>query len=217
MSQVGLFGKIPARGDFVRAGLPRDFIAPWDEWLQKILPASRAALGEAWLAAWMEAPVWRFRLSPGICGPHAALGLFMPSVDRAGRHFPLTLARLAPALASLAGIGEAWLDAVEAAGIAALEHDLDPDGLMSLLLAAEPEPADGPAARPANGAARGVADEAASWWTNGAPRVPPVAFATDTLPSASRFAWMLNASAALDASAALEAGAVGPDNAARRR
>jgi len=94
-AQIGFFGKIPSRGDFVRAGLPRSFISPWDEWLQAMLPASREALGETWQDAWMEAPIWRFLIQPGICGPDAVLGVFMPSVDRAGRYFPLTLACVA--------------------------------------------------------------------------------------------------------------------------
>ncbi|MGH7155184.1 MAG: type VI secretion system-associated protein TagF, partial [Acetobacteraceae bacterium] len=37
----GLFGKLPARGDFIRIGLPRDFTDPWDEWLRLVLSASR--------------------------------------------------------------------------------------------------------------------------------------------------------------------------------
>ena len=39
----------------------------------------------------MSAPIWRFTLSPGLAGPSAMLGALMPSVDRVGRMFPLTL------------------------------------------------------------------------------------------------------------------------------
>src|SRR3954453_18054210 len=56
--QVGFFGKLPVRGDFVRAGLPHAFVAPWDAWLQRVLPAALTALADDWL----NAPVWRFRL-----------------------------------------------------------------------------------------------------------------------------------------------------------
>ena len=28
----GFSGKVPARGDFVHAGLPRDFTDPWHDW-----------------------------------------------------------------------------------------------------------------------------------------------------------------------------------------
>ncbi len=39
----------------------------------------------------MSAPIWRFTLSPGQAGPNTVLGVLMPSVDRVGREFPLTL------------------------------------------------------------------------------------------------------------------------------
>ena len=94
---VGFYGKLPARGDFVRAGLPRDFIDPWDGWLQSVMAGSRALMGDAWLPAFLEAPVWRFTLPPGMCGAQAAFGLMLPSVDRAGRYFPLTFAVLSHA------------------------------------------------------------------------------------------------------------------------
>ena len=32
-ARTGLFGKLPAHGDFVRRHLPRSFVTPWDEWL----------------------------------------------------------------------------------------------------------------------------------------------------------------------------------------
>ncbi|MGH7057613.1 MAG: type VI secretion system-associated protein TagF, partial [Acetobacteraceae bacterium] len=59
-SAAGFFGKLPARGDFVRAGLPASFITPWDGWIAGALIASREILGSEWLPAWLEAPVWRF-------------------------------------------------------------------------------------------------------------------------------------------------------------
>lgn len=172
--QIGFFGKLPARGDFIRAGLPTSFVTPWDDWMQAVLPASRAALGEAWLAAWMEAPVWRFRLPAGACGPAAATGMFMPSVDKAGRHFPLTLACMGPELA-----GAEWLDGAEAAGIAALEHILEPDELLRRLqdIAADQD----------------IGDSDCHWWTEGAPLVPATAFTSAGLPGAAQFVRMLAA------------------------
>ena len=68
MCSTGFYGKLPARGDFVRAGLPRDFTDPWDDWLQSVMAGSRSLMGEAWLPAFLEAPVWRFALPPGMCG-----------------------------------------------------------------------------------------------------------------------------------------------------
>ena len=65
---AGFYGKLPARGDFVRAGLPRDFIDPWDAWLQSVIAGSRVLAGDAWLPAYLESPVWRFALPPGCPG-----------------------------------------------------------------------------------------------------------------------------------------------------
>ena len=47
-----------------------------------------------------------------MCGAQAVLGLMLPSVDRAGRYFPLTFAALSR-MALPDGSGEAWLDAAK--------------------------------------------------------------------------------------------------------
>jgi len=88
----GVFGKFPGAGDFVRSGLAQGFVEPWDAWLQRELPGARAALGSRWQGCYLSAPIWRFSLAPGVAGPSAMLGVLMPSVDRVGRQFPLTLA-----------------------------------------------------------------------------------------------------------------------------
>ena len=178
---AGFYGKLPARGDFVRVGLPRDFTDPWDGWLGPAIVGSRERMGEDWLAAFLEAPVWRFALPAGLCGGRAVLGLMLPSVDRAGRYFPLTFAALfgdggAPA------DDPAWLDGGEAAGRAALEQDADPDAVAAML--GVPVAADG---APASGTPHSV------WWTDGAPRVQPTRFVLMGLPDASVYATMLGA------------------------
>lgn len=91
MGGFGAFGKMPALGDFFRLGAERDFIAPWDLWLQSTLLAAERDLGPGFEAAYMSAPIWRFALPPGVAGPQGAVGVLMPSVDRVGRRFPLTL------------------------------------------------------------------------------------------------------------------------------
>lgn len=190
---IGFYGKIPARGDFVQSGLPRRFVEPWDAWVQRGLTASRAELGERWLPAWLEAPVWRFALAPGLCGPQAALGLWLPSVDRAGRYFPLTLAALVSEAepAALIAAGGGFLAAAEEAGRAALAEDLAPEALTKRLAAAvgatDREPGTAPARCPPQGAI---------WWTEGGPRVPACAFIGAALPEAARFAAMLDADTA---------------------
>jgi type VI secretion system protein ImpM len=181
----GFYGKIPARGDFVRSGLPRGFIDGWDGWLQHMMAESRMLLAETWLSAWMVAPVWRFYLSAGLCGPGAACGVFMPSVDRAGRHFPLTLACVGGESGQPVAASLAWLGAAEAAGIEAVSEDLDPESLAGRVPPPDTEGAQWP--RPAG---------ACAWSTEGAPLVPARAFATETLPDAAVFARMLQAAPA---------------------
>ena len=135
--RTGLFGKLPAHGDFVRRALPRSFVTPWDEWLSEGIAASREALGERWDHAWEAAPAWRFRLAPGTCGPDAAVGLFVTSADTVGRSFPLTVAAVLPS-ASLPPPPE-WYDALEQAALTAREGRLDADGLVALLPVPPPD------------------------------------------------------------------------------
>jgi type VI secretion system protein ImpM len=87
----GAFGKIPSVGDFFRFNAPAGFASVWDEWLQRCLVSGAHMYGDQWDELYMSVPIWRFSLSPGVAGPAAILGVLMPSVDRVGRRFPLTL------------------------------------------------------------------------------------------------------------------------------
>lgn len=191
---IGFCGKLPARGDFVASGLPRRFVEGWHDWMQHALAASRDALGDDWGAAWLEAAIWRFALSPDICGPDAVLGLWMPSVDRIGRYFPLTFAATIPGgdPAVLIRAGGGFLAVAESAGRAAVADDLAPDAVATRLAAvASAAPENGgvdPAMCPPAGAL---------WWSQGSPRVPPTAYATSSLPDAAMFAAMLDAGGSL--------------------
>lgn len=137
--RTGVFGKLPAHGDFVRRALPRSFITPWDDWLSAGIAAARETLGEEWEATWEAAPIWRFRLAPGACGPEAAVGVVATSADTVGRRFPLTLAAVLPA-ASLPP-PEAWFAALEAALARARVGEVDADALFDQL---PPPPPDDP-------------------------------------------------------------------------
>ncbi|WP_020177143.1 type VI secretion system-associated protein TagF [Methyloferula stellata] len=89
--QYGLFGKLPARRDFIAHAVPRSFLRFWETWLEKSMSESRAKLGAgAWEETFRSAPIWRFWLGADVCG-QAILGAFMPSMDAVGRYFPLTL------------------------------------------------------------------------------------------------------------------------------
>jgi type VI secretion system protein ImpM len=127
--EVGLYGKLPARGDFVSRRLDAGFVEAWDAWLQRSIAASREALGGRWLESFLSAPVWRFVVPAGMFSSAGWIGLIVPSVDRVGRYFPLTLAAPlqqdgvdAPATLAKAA---AWLDALEALALEALVPELD--------------------------------------------------------------------------------------------
>ena len=91
----GWHGKLPSLGDFASRRLDAVFITHWDEWLARGLLSLREAEPEAWLPAYLASPSWRFLLMPGALPGAAGLcawaGVLMPSVDRVGRYFPLTL------------------------------------------------------------------------------------------------------------------------------
>jgi len=130
-ARAGLFGKLPARGDFVRENLPRDFTDSWDAWWQRGLGETQQRPRDEWIAAWLEAPVWRFLLPPGLCGRNGVLGIWLPSVDKAGRYSPLTIAATAPDdWAPSVGAMTSFLAAAEQAGCDTLEHDLAPADLL---------------------------------------------------------------------------------------
>ena len=94
--EFGAFGKMPSLGDFFRLEVPAGFVSVWDDWLQRGILSAREALGETWQDRYMTAPIWRFTLAPGLAGSQAAIGVLMPSVDRVGRQFPLTLVATMP-------------------------------------------------------------------------------------------------------------------------
>ena len=127
---TGFFGKLPARGDFLRADLPRSFTDPLDLWLQGVLSASRETFGDDWGRMWDEAPGWCFALPAGACGPAPAIGVMLPSRDAVGRGFPLIVARLGAV--SEPDAATFWALA-EVAGRTAIAERLEPDGLRALL------------------------------------------------------------------------------------
>lgn len=136
MGTFGAFGKLPALGDFFQFGLPRAFTDPWDRWLQQALVATRGELGARWDDCYLTTPIWRFGLAPGLAGPDAAFGVLMPSVDRVGRQFPLTIAALAGPEAGILHrhlAMEATFQALERIALTALEDDATPDSIATEL------------------------------------------------------------------------------------
>lgn len=210
--RVGFFGKLPDRGDFVRRDLPNSFVDAWDAWVQAGMEASRAVLGEGWLDAWLCAPVWRFALPRGACGPDPWAGVMMPSVDRAGRYFPLMLAASPPpGVPPQAMLEGHWIAAVEGVALLALAEGTDFDRFGAAVAGLPPFPAilaeawaegwraRGPAGDPAAlTLALGAAGAAAAlgglciFATNGGGRVAPAAWVLPHLPPHRAFTGLID-------------------------
>lgn len=136
----GWYGKLPTLGDFASRRLPAEFIEPWDLWLGEGLAAQRETLGDDWLDAYLHSPVWRFVLMPGVLPglpvDTAMAGVLMPSVDRVGRYFPLTLVAPLPRAPRHADEVEALLGCLhrlEDVALDALQDDWSVDELEQVL------------------------------------------------------------------------------------
>ncbi len=140
---LGIYGKLPARGDFIQRNMPPDCLQAWDDWLQQGLVCSREQLGADWLRYYLNGPLWRFALSAGCCGQPPVTGVWMPSVDRVGRYFPLTvispIATDADLLALVRG-EQAWFERVEQVLLTGLADHLDLDGFLEQVQAVGPPP-----------------------------------------------------------------------------
>ncbi|CDG85968.1 putative uncharacterized protein [Janthinobacterium agaricidamnosum NBRC 102515 = DSM 9628] len=205
----GFFGKVLTHGDFVSRRLPPMLLDAWDGWLQAAMRASRDSLGPRWLDTYLNSPVWRFVLAPGVCGERAWAGVLMPSVDRVGRYFPLTIACGAAGGALLDWIdsGHAWFGRIEELALSSLRDDFVLESFDAALLAG-PALADHPApgSRGPHGArlplsgidgglarqlARAALDGRSIWWTEGSAAVEPSLLVCQGLPQPAAFAGML--------------------------
>jgi len=212
----GFYGKVHTHGDFIARDLPREFIDPWDAWLQSSLQASRHSLGSEWLDRYLVCPVWRFALAGGICGMHAWVGLLMPSVDRVGRYFPLTLAVAVPpeSYAACFTAAQPWFDEARGVLLSALEDDFDLDRFHERVRALgqpqEPHPGCPEAGRPwllrldpgtslsetlprmTPGLLAACYRPASLWWTEDAREIPARFMAWCGLPAPEGFAALLS-------------------------
>jgi type VI secretion system protein ImpM len=108
--------------------LPPAFIERWDAWLAAGMAASQAELGAGWLDAYLVSPLWRFAAAPGVLVSEAVTGVMMPSIDRVGRYFPLTIAVLLPAdtdLGALVAGPEDWYERADALLLSTLGEDAE--------------------------------------------------------------------------------------------
>jgi type VI secretion system protein ImpM len=219
--RCGLYGKLPAKRDFIAVSVPRGFLDVWEPWMQGGISASRHHLGATWQQVFLHAPIWRFWLGAEVCGTTVA-GAFMASVDGVGRYYPLTLFAWAedseaippPELATLDG----WFTAAEDfllatldratafdATAAAIEQFPLPPARLSTAAFEDAIPlAPGGVAIPAEqrpfsdvfatlriGAYADVYAAATFWWTIGGEDFPPLAFGVRRMPDPVLFSNML--------------------------
>ena len=131
---AGLYGKLPAYGDFIFRNLNPAFITTWDEWLQHFISASQEQIGEDWLNIYLTSPIWRFVLSPGVIDNNMWAGLMMPSVDRVGRYFPISIVK--PFTSNISPVNfmlkqSNWFNELEKHCLIALNGNIDVDELHS--------------------------------------------------------------------------------------
>lgn len=131
-NDVGLFGKLPAHGDFIYRDLPSHFINAWDTWLQGFVASSQQQLGEAWLDIYLTSPIWRFAISDGVVDGLSWTGILLPSVDRVGRYFPFSIVTKTPATANpfLIIQQQTWFDAIEQLALSALSGHMQLEELV---------------------------------------------------------------------------------------
>lgn len=136
MDKLGVYGKLPRHGDFISRQLPQGFIVAWDTWLQRALVTSQGLLGSRWLDIYLTSPIWRFALSTGVVDAQVWAGLMLPSVDRVGRYYPLTLAQpfaagvLPPQLQIEQGD---WFGELERVALAGLQDGVTIDAFEQML------------------------------------------------------------------------------------
>ena len=211
---IGFFGKVLSHGDFVTRRLPVAFTRPWDDWLQGMLRASQQALGPTWLTTYLNSPIWRFALAPGICGELAWAGVLMPSVDRVGRHFPLTVAAATVNSNGTVSLFDwmaeegAWYDQIETLALSSLSENFSLDAfdvsLRSLTALPHGSAPDQMIALEGLDQLRGTASQLSRsianallkghslWWTDGSQQVAPCVLVRQGLPTADVFPSMLD-------------------------
>ena len=214
-----LYGKLPTKRDFIAVGATRDFLDQWEPWLQSSVSASQATLKDQWQQAFLRAPIWRFWLGAELCGA-TTIGAFMPSLDRIGRYFPLTLMANADQGATIAppeiDSQDDWFKAAEDFLISTLDQETFEAAIQDLHeLAAPRQTSSAPAAgvfvdRNATVSIkndeRHFADVFESlrradpdniyagttfWWTAGGEDFAPMAFCVKRMPDPFLFASML--------------------------
>lgn len=193
----GFFGKLPARADFVTFDCPVGFLRVWEQFLIRGLGQSKLDLGDAWEEAYMTMPIWHFWLQPGETGSDLVgpvTGAFMPSVDRVGRKFPLTVMTMVEPDMSPQCHSDTWFENVEEVLLGALEEDCDFPTFRSSVTALEMTETETDGPRIEDGgflrAEPDVSDVGkCAFWCRAGTRM--FAFECAGVPAASEFHWLI--------------------------
>lgn len=144
MPRPGLFGKLPAAGDFVNRGFSATLCEKLDALIQSALGAAAAEAGTD-IRDVMER-TWPIMIGirPGVLCETGFSGLWLPSCDRVGRAYPLCIGHELPAASNRA---MPWPSRVMTAqllqtGLEATQQGLGADDLLAKLPTSEQWEAD---------------------------------------------------------------------------
>lgn len=135
-NNIGVFGKLPAHGDFIQRNLPAGFINVWDDWLQHFVAGTKEQLGDNWLDLYLTSPVWRFVFSEGVIDENNWAGIMIPSVDRVGRYYPFSIVKKLPHTVNpfeFIQTQASWYKEIESLALDALDGAILLDDLVTQL------------------------------------------------------------------------------------
>jgi type VI secretion system protein ImpM len=133
-----IFGKLPSHGDFVARGLSGPERAELDRWLSASMADAREQLGEGFAEAFDAALPWLFAWDEGSW----TAGAMAPSVDSAGRRFPLIVALRGLDSAAARAASERCEEAIFAAVAECWSADKFAEELSSVSVEAGPSDTD---------------------------------------------------------------------------
>lgn len=202
-----IYGKHPAFGDFIGAGLPQPAQDQLEAWLNGMLADLRAGWAAAWEASFDAAPALFFWIGGRVTGDAAMCGVMVPSRDKVGRRFPLLAGAFGNGLLPPVMDPVMTLPAETLAQLAALDPDVAAGaaGILATLTmddAADEQPMDPTfwASRPDPDTAQLWADVAVTdqkraaalrsyWWLGTGENA--ALYATEGWPTAAALAWLM--------------------------
>ena len=128
-----LFGKLPAHGDFVARGLSMHERTLLDDWLTAEMMHALAKFGDTFMDCYDQAPPWCFIRQDS--SAEWAGGAVCPSMDSAGRRFPILLARAQLKPQEAVSAARSCIDMI----YLAFEESMTAESLISVAARLEPE------------------------------------------------------------------------------